>query len=65
MTNRIPAGTLVRINFPENDEVHKMVGYVTIDEPYSGIRDQTWHTVQLFGLEYTYDFPYDELEVLP
>lgn len=64
MTRTIPAGTLVRINFPENDEFHRMVGYVTNNDPYPD-SSHTWYTVQLFDESLTYDFTDKELEILP
>lgn len=64
MTRTIPAGTLVRINFPENEEFHKLIGYVTTNDPYPD-SNHTWYTVKLFDENLTYDFTVEELEVLP
>lgn len=64
LTKSIPAGTLVRINFPENAEFHKLIGYVTNKDPYPD-SSHTWYTVQLFEERLTYDFTDKELEILP
>lgn len=63
MTRTIPAGTLVRINVPDT-ECHKMIGYVTTDDPYPDSK-HTWYTVKLFDENWTYDFTVEELEILP
>lgn len=64
MTKHIPAGTLVRINYPDNNILHQKIGYIVVRQPYRAHRI-LWYTVGFFDMEGVYDFDVNELEVLP